>query len=69
MDKILIAWLEHYSGTTVTLDTTFNKLNFDVFDEAMTVDFVHNQFHCNVNVNHIWFTTVRELVNAISAST
>jgi acyl carrier protein len=69
MDQILIAWLENYSGTIVTLDTTFNELNFDVFDEAMTVDFVHNQFHCNVNIDHIWFATVRELVNVISAST
>jgi hypothetical protein len=69
MDKILITWLEHYSGTTVTLDTTFNELNFDVFDEAMTVDFVNNQFNCNANINHIWFTTVRELVNVISTST
>lgn len=69
MDKILITWLEHYSETNVTLDTTFKELNFDVFDEAMTVDFVKKQFQIDVNINDIWFTTVKDLCDAIASRT
>jgi hypothetical protein len=67
MEKILIDWLESYTESSVSLSTTFENLNFDIFDEAMTVDFVQQQFHKNVNISNQWFVTVEDLLNAITA--
>jgi acyl carrier protein len=63
MEKILIEWLKFYTESEVTLDTSFKDLNFDIFDEAMTVDFVQKQFQINVNVSNHWFDTVKDLIN------
>jgi predicted HD phosphohydrolase len=68
MEKILIAWLESYTESSVSLNTAFKDLNFDIFDEAMTVDFVQQQFHKNVNTSNQWFDTVKDLLSAITAS-
>jgi hypothetical protein len=68
MEKILIGWLESYTGSSVTPSTTFEDLKFDIFDEAITVDFVQKQFCKNVNTSNQWFTTVEDLLNAITAS-
>lgn len=68
MEKILIAWLESYTESSVTTNTAFKDLNFDIFDEAMTVDFVQQQFHKNINTSNQWFVTVKDLLNAITAS-
>lgn len=67
MEKILIDWLKYYTECEVGLDTRFSDLNFDVFDEAMTVDFVYTQFQTNVNVSNQWFLSVKDLVDAIAA--
>jgi acyl carrier protein len=69
MEKILIDWLKNYTNSDVTLDTVFSNLNFDIFDEAMTVDFVNKQFQINVNVSDVWFVTVKDLTNAIASRT
>jgi hypothetical protein len=66
MEKILIGWLEFYTESTVTPDTAFKDLNFDIFDEAMTVDFVRKQFHVDVNTSNQWFATVKNLLDAIA---
>jgi hypothetical protein len=67
MEKILIDWLEFYTGATdISLDTAFVDLRYDLFDEAMTVDFVMKTFKVNVNTDNTWFQTVGELVNAVS---
>lgn len=67
MEKILIDWLEFYTNVAdISLTTTFADLNYDLFDEAMTVDFVMKTFRVNVNTNNTWFQTVGELVNAVS---
>lgn len=67
MEKILIDWLTHYTNTGVTLNTVFEDLNFDVFDEAMTVDFVDKQFRININTSDVWFSTVKDLIDAIAS--
>jgi hypothetical protein len=68
MEKILIDWLEGYTNRAdILLTTTFADLYYDLFDEAMTVDFVMKTFKVNVNTNNTWFQTVGELINAISA--
>lgn len=65
MEKILINWLTHYTGTDVTMNTAFKDLKFDVFDESMTVDFVDRQFQVNVNITEAWFETVKDLLYTI----
>lgn len=66
MEKILIDWLETYTGvTSINLDTKFIDLNFDLFDEAMTVDFIQKKFNKSVNPK-IWYSDIQELVNDIS---
>lgn len=69
METILIKWLTDYTGATVVPSTKFTTLNFDIFDEAMTVDFVKNTYNINVNKNNQWFNTVQDLIDVISAST
>jgi hypothetical protein len=66
MEKILIYWLETYTGVTnITEATEFSTLNFDLFDEAMTVDFIQKTFDKSVN-RKIWYTKVGELLDDIS---
>lgn len=67
MEKILTDWLSEYTQTTVDRDTRFTDLNFDIFDEAMTVDFVQKQFRVNVNIANDWFATVKDLIDAIAS--
>lgn len=68
MEKILIDWLESYTKVQgVTVDTKFIDLQFDLFDEAMTMNFVYQRFKKKVNPN-VWFSTVGEMLNAISKS-
>ena len=69
MEKILIDWLKNYTNSDVTLETVFSNLNFDIFDEAMTVDFVNKQFQINVNVSDVWFVTVKDLTDAVASCT
>jgi acyl carrier protein len=69
MEKILINWLTKYTGIEITTITTFDDLKFDVLDEAVVTDFVQKQFNVNVNKKNIWFDTVKDLIDAISAGT
>jgi hypothetical protein len=69
MEKILITWLTHYVGIPVTANTQFINLNFDIFDEAATVDFIRQQFGINVNTQEQWFVDVKELIDAITHRT
>lgn len=69
MEKILLDWLKNYTNSDVTLETVFSNLNFDIFDEAMTVDFVNNQFQININISDVWFVTVKDLTDAIANRT
>ena len=67
MEKILIDWLENYTQCTkLKGETKFSNLNFDVFDEAMTVDFVSQKFGVNINTSEQWFDTVDDLIRAIN---
>ena len=68
MEKILINWLSEYTNIQVDCDTTFKELNFDIFDEAVVVDFVKKTFNKNVNIHEIWFEKVGDLINAITKS-
>ena len=68
METILINWLKEYTGTEVSLNTKFTELNFDLFDEAVVVDFVEKQFNTNVNRKNVWFSTVKELIDVIAHS-
>lgn len=66
MEKILIDWLESYTKVQgITVSTKFADLNFDLFDEAMTMNFVYQQFKRKVNPP-VWFTTVGEILDVIS---
>jgi acyl carrier protein len=67
MEKILIDWLKNYTNSDLTLATVFGNLNFDIFDEAMTVDFVNKQFHIDINISDVWFATVKDLTDAIAS--
>jgi len=69
MEKILIDWLKNYTNSDVTLETVFSNLNFDIFDEAMTVDFVNKQFQININISDVWFVNVKDLTDAIASRT
>jgi hypothetical protein len=70
METVLIKWLASYTQCQgITSATNFTELNYDVFDEAMTVDFVNKTFGVNVNTSEIWFTTVGDLLHAIAAGT
>ena len=69
MEKILIDWLQNYTNSKVVLTTDFCDLNFDIFDEAMTVDFVQEQFGINVNISDAWFKTVKDLTDVVAART
>ena len=67
MEKILINWLQDYTLVDkISIDTKFNDLNFDLFDQAMTIDFVEKTFNKNINVNAQWYNTIRELLNDIA---
>jgi acyl carrier protein len=66
MEKILIDWLSEYTQYPVNQNTKFTDLNFDIFDQAMTVDFVQQRFQIDVNKSEIWFDTVRDLINFIA---
>jgi acyl carrier protein len=68
METILINWLKEYTGTEVSLNTKFTELNFDLFDEAVVIDFVEKQFGTNVNRKDVWFSTVKELIDVIAHS-
>ena len=66
MEKILIDWLESYTKVQgITVDTKFVDLHFDLFDEAMTMAFVFQQFNKKVNPA-VWFVTVGEILGNIS---
>lgn len=66
MDEILIDWLQDYVGVDdINEKTQFKDLNFDLFDEAMTVDFVFKAFHKNININNEWFVDVQSLLDVI----
>lgn len=66
MDEILIDWLQDYVGVdSINEKTQFKDLNFDLFDEAMTVDFVFKAFHKNININNEWFVDVQSLLDVI----
>lgn len=67
METILINWLSEYTQSSVTAESKFVDLNFDLFDEAMTVDFIAKNFDANVNTSNCWFITVKDLVDAITA--
>ena len=69
MEKILIDWLKNYTNSDVTLKTVFSNLNFDIFDEAMTVDFVNKQFQIDINISDVWFVNVKDLTDAIASRT
>ena len=69
METILISWLEAYTGHSVSKDTTFDSLNFDIFDEAVVVDFVKSQFGANVNKQEQWFKSVKDLLDEIASGT
>jgi acyl carrier protein len=69
MEKILIDWLKNYTNSDLTLATVFGNLNFDIFDEAMTVDFVNKQFHIDINISDVWFVNVKDLIDAIASRT
>jgi hypothetical protein len=67
MEKILIDWLSQYVGTEIKLETRFCDLHYDIFDEAVTVDYIQKNFDINVNTHESWFDTVQSLVDEISA--
>lgn len=69
MEKILLDWLKNYTNSDVTSDTVFRDLNFDIFDEAVVVDFVNKQFKININISDVWFVTVKDLIDAIAGRT
>ena len=69
MEKILLDWLKNYTNSDITLDTVFRDLNFDIFDEAVVVDFVNKQFKININISDVWFVTVKDLIDAIAGRT
>jgi hypothetical protein len=67
MEKILISWLQAYTGVdNITLNTTFESLRFDIFDQAVTVDFIQKIFNKNANQSDLWYLTVGDLINAVS---
>jgi hypothetical protein len=67
METILINWLKDYSTISdITIETKFIDLNFDLFDQAMTVDFIKQTFNKNINQREKWYITVGELINDIS---
>ena len=67
MEKILIDWLKEYTTVfNITMETRFYDLNFDLFDQAMTVDFIKQTFNKNINQREEWYITVGELINDIS---
>ena len=67
METILINWLKDYSIISdITIETKFIDLNFDLFDQAMTVDFIKETFNKNINQREKWYITVGELINDIS---
>jgi acyl carrier protein len=67
MEKILINWLQTYTGVdNITPTTTFESLRFDIFDQAVTVDFIQKTFNKNANQHDLWYLTVKDLINAIS---
>lgn len=67
METILINWLREYTMiTNITLETKFDELNFDLFDQAMITDFVEQTLNKNINRKETWYNTVRELINDLS---
>lgn len=67
MEKILINWLKEYTTVVdITVKTKFSDLKFDLFDQAMAVDFIKQKFNKNINLKENWYTTVGELLDDIS---
>ena len=66
MEKILKDWLAFYCRCEISSHTRFDDMNFDIFDQAMTVDFVQKQFGVDVNLHDNWFETVGDLCDVIA---
>jgi hypothetical protein len=67
MEKILIDWLKEYTTVfNITVETRFSDLNFDLFDQAMTIDFIKQTFKKNINRREDWYMTIKELLDDIS---
>lgn len=67
METILINWLKEYSTVMdITPETKFDELNFDLFDQAMMIDFVERTLSKNINRKETWYSTVGELINDLS---
>lgn len=67
MEKILINWLKEYTSVNnIVAETKFTDLNFDLFDQAMTVDFVKQKFNKNINRKEKWYETIKDLIIDIS---
>jgi|LakMenEpi03Aug12_release.lakeMendotaPanAssembly.Ray.scaffolds.fasta_scaffold3688286_2 predicted HD phosphohydrolase len=63
MEKILIDWLIQYTEVSaIDPDTKFSDLNFDIFDEAMTADFIQKTFDIDVLKKIGWFETIKDLI-------
>lgn len=68
METILINWLREYTNVNnIHEETTFSELNFDIFDEAMTVNFVKKKFNKDIN-RELWFINIKELLDDLHRS-
>lgn len=66
MEKILINWLIQYTEVSaINLDTKFSDLNFDIFDEAMTADFIQKTFDIDISKKIGWFETIEDLITTL----
>ena len=68
MEKILIQWVSEYTGVPVDAGTKFSSLNYDMFDQAVTCDWIMKSFSVNVNCKNEWFITVGDLIRAVQTN-
>jgi len=57
-------WLKH-NNITISKETTFSELNFDLFDESATIRFLRTGDYCMYYENNEWFHAVSDLIDYV----
>jgi len=66
ISNLLIDWLQSYTGMNkIEYNVLFSDLKFDIFDEAVFIDFVFKKFNVDINQKGSWFQSLDQVTLAI----
>jgi hypothetical protein len=62
-----LTWLSRYTGYTVDYSTRFASLNWQLFDDAVALDWLHKNYGISPETydQDLWFDTVGEMIDWI----